>query len=91
MSAKTNGIPLDTIVTLNPSKQNGLKRESYVDCNDYHALTPFNMNQKVTYKLVDEAGLLEKHQFEAVLLAITLSPEQERHVQRECLRILGIE
>lgn len=49
------------------------------------------MNQKVTYKLVDEAGLLEQDQFEAILVAITLSPGQERHVQRECLRILGIE
>ncbi len=63
-----NNIPLSTLVWLKPNDENGLKKDSYIDCNNFfkyskaELIQMYNQNQIEFIGYISDSKLKEIHQ-----------------------------
>lgn len=70
---KNNGIDLNTLAYLRPNSTNGLKRDTYVNCNDYHTVSRVNLKQKIESNQFEITGDLSLEEYQKIVDAIKLS------------------
>lgn len=65
-----NNISYQTLVRIKKSNDNGLKKESYVDCNNYFQFTKQELINKCKTNNFQMAGTLEEAYFEQLIIGL---------------------
>lgn len=67
-------IPEDTICYLEPTKENGLTENTYINCNDYVELPSSLLTKKISEGKLSISGTLSKEEYEKIVNSIDQSP-----------------
>lgn len=67
------GYDLDTLAHLSPNSSNGLKKDSYFNCNDNYIITKDQLVQKVKQNNLSISGNISKEEYEKLVYSINLS------------------
>ena len=67
------GYDSNTLAFLLPTKSNGLKVKSYVNCNDYHTISKEALVKKVESRKFELTGQLSKEEYDKIRFSIDLS------------------
>lgn len=67
------GYDPNTLAFILPTKTNGLKAKTYVNCNDYHTISKAELVKKVELNKFELTGNLSKEEYEKIKFAIDLS------------------
>lgn len=70
---RRKGYDAGTLTYIQPNKENGLKEDSYVNCNNYFNLTKAQLIEKVTSKKFELTGNLSDVEYAKIVNSITLS------------------
>jgi hypothetical protein len=72
--AKRRKISLDTLVSVNPDKDNGLKKPSLFDCNFHFEETESSLKQKHREKPIKIKGSVSDNDLKKMINAVKKSP-----------------
>lgn len=64
---------MDTLAYIKPSQNNGLKSDTYVNCNEYHTVTKNQLIAKVQTDKFEISGDLSKEEFDSIKKCVGLS------------------
>lgn len=64
---------LNTLTNISPTNSNGLKKESYFDCNQKYEITVSELIQKAENGKLIPIGNLSKEEFDRILYSMSLS------------------
>jgi hypothetical protein len=69
-----NNIPLSTLVRIKPNNENGLKSDSYVDCNRYFQYSKAELIQMYELNRIEFIGYVQDSKLEEIRQGIIDSP-----------------
>lgn len=69
-----NNLPESTLVCIKPNDTNELKKDSYIDCNNYHEFTRDELIQKYENSEIEFIGYLSDSKLEEIRQGIKDSP-----------------
>lgn len=70
---KKKGLDVNTLAHISPNLTNGLDRDTYVNCNDYHTISQNQLIEKIITKEFQLTGDLSSEEYEKIVKAIKLS------------------
>ncbi|NDI99329.1 hypothetical protein GWA97_09610 [Flavobacterium sp. LaA7.5] len=70
---KKRGLDLNTLAYITPNSSNGLDKDTYVNCNDYHIITREKLIEKITTREFQSTGDLSSEEYDKIVAAIRLS------------------
>lgn len=81
---ENNGFDYATMATIKPSQLNGLKEETYINCNTIHEKPITWLIEKAIAGEMSLKGQLEVEHYEQVLIGITKSELAEQELIQDC-------
>jgi hypothetical protein len=78
---ESRGLPLSTLVWIKPDSENGLRQDSYVDCNGYFDYSIEELKQLYEDDMLDYKGEISDSHFEQILIGIKASPVVEEFIK----------
>lgn len=78
---ETRNLPYSTLVWIKPDKENGLKMDSYVDCNGYFDYSLEELGQLYEADELEYKGELSEAVFDQILTGLRESPLIEESVK----------
>ncbi len=76
-----HGYPMETLVTVMPSKENGLKKESHLNCNSCFERSPQELHSMYIQGKLKISGILEDRYFAQIALGLHCSPDVSDYVK----------
>ena len=67
------GYDLNTLALIQPNKENGLKKDSYFNCNDTYIITRDQLVEKVKENSLSISGNISLDEYEKLVYSINLS------------------
>lgn len=69
----SRGIDVDTLCHIEPTDDNGLTKDSYLDCNKYFSLPNAYLEEKVSSGFFEVSGTISDEDFEKIRYSISVS------------------
>ena len=70
---KKKGLDFNTLAYLTPNNGNGLKKDTYINCNDYHTISKEKLIEKISTKEFQLTGDLSSEEYDKIVAVIRLS------------------
>ena len=67
-------LPLSTLIWIKPTPENGLKKDSYIDCNKLFNFSIEDLKNKHKDGKLKHAGILSDNHYEQILIGLNDSP-----------------
>lgn len=70
---RKRGYDLDTLRMITPNRNNGLKKASYFNCNEYHTISKNKLVEKVKQGKLKLIGNFSKEEYDDIVISINKS------------------
>ncbi|MGY3088211.1 hypothetical protein ACVWYF_001244 [Hymenobacter sp. UYAg731] len=78
---KLSGLPTETLIWIKPDTDNNLKKDTYVDCNEYFKFTKSYLLDKYNDGHIKPTGELKLDHYEQIILGMIDSPRIEEEIK----------
>lgn len=83
---ETRKLPVETLVYLKPSEQNGFIKDTYVNCNEYHIKSMDDFKKMYDTDQIEFRGKISFAHYEQILIGLHESPLIEEEMKDEIPR-----
>lgn len=83
---ETRKLPVETLVYLKPSEQNGFNKDTYVNCNEYHIKSIDDFIKMYDTDQIEFRGEISFAHYEQILIGLHESPLIEEEMKDEIPR-----
>lgn len=71
------GYDLDTLRLITPNNENGLKKDSFFDCNEYYTISKNNLIDKLKNKKLELSGNFSEEEYNLLVESINKSEKND--------------
>lgn len=82
---ETMGLPGETLVFIKNDEQNGLKKESCINCNNYFILSRFELSGMYDRDEIEIKGYCKDSDLEQIITGIKRSPRIEEDIKKKII------
>jgi hypothetical protein len=75
------GLPYETLVWINPTTNNGLKKDTYIDCNKVFEYLKEDLKEMYSDSKITHSGSLSDSHLSQILIGLNKSPRIEKYIK----------